>query len=190
MKRFLASLILFISFQGIAQVNPCTIVAEQNEEGQSYLATQDYMLFERQFGDLKLHFFFSIDIINEVPTLSMTIVNQSARFIPIKCLSEHSKMFIQLENGKVVSLLHMPEDNCGTAVNADGINKRIYQAQFLFHKNSFDELLNSPMSLIRLRWGTDTEDFIIKPYMKSETDGKDYYPTTYFQTVLKCLNER
>lgn len=187
MKKKLVSLLLLIGGALTAQVNPCELVTVDSTVEQAAVVTQDYMLFERQFGDLKLHFFASIEIINEVPTLSLSIVNQSARFLPVKCLTENSKIFIQLENGKIVSLIHVPEDNCGTGLSHEGQYQRVYKAQFLFHKGSFEELLNSPMSLLRIRWGTDTEDYLIKPYLKSEINGLEYYPNTYFQTVLKCL---
>ena len=187
MKKGLLCLFLVLCSAVNAQVNPCDLVEDTNNHDFPMVATQDYMLFERQFGDLKLHFFASIEIINEVPTLSLSIVNQSARFLPAKCFTANSKLFIQLENGKIVNLLHVPEDNCGTGIQHDGQYQRVYKAQFLFHKSSFDELKKSPMSLLRIRWGTETEDFIIKSFFQSEINQQTYYPSTYFQTVLKCL---
>ena len=43
------------------------------------------------------------------------------------------------------------------------------------------------MTLLRIKYSTETQDFVFKSELISEVDSKTYYPETYFIDYLKCI---
>jgi hypothetical protein len=57
----------------------------------------------------------------------------------------------------------------------------------MFLKDSFEELKSSPVSMMRIKYLTDTEDYILKKEFKSELTNEIYNPENYFINNLKCI---
>jgi hypothetical protein len=84
----------------------------------------------------------------------------------------------------------MDQENCGTSVRDEkGFNNRISSGIFMFIKGSFEDLKSSPISFIRIKSVTETQDYIFKKEFVSEMDGKTYTPETYFMDTLHCITD-
>ncbi len=187
MMRFIYvsfTLLMFIS--GFAQ-KPCDYTANVSDSEGIYKETPDYLMHERKFGDNTSLTYFSLAQTDGMPTLNVQFINKSKDFIKVKCLDKNSRLFIQLDNGKIVTLVHIDQDNCGTNIRDNGVNNRIMNGIFMFMKGSMADLKESPISTIRVRYATDSEDIILKSELTSEIDGKTYQPNTYFMNFLYCV---
>ena len=101
---------------------------------------------------------------------------------------ENSKLYFQLHNGKTVTLLHIDQENCGTLVRDDnGFDNRVTTGSFMFVKGSFEELKSSPVSMMRIKYLTETEDYVLKKEFQSELNNETYKPESYFITNLGCI---
>jgi hypothetical protein len=54
-------------------------------------------------------------------------------------------------------------------------------------KDNFEELKKSPVSIMRIKYLTDTEDYIVRADLTSEMNGKLYHPNTYFMENIRCV---
>src|SRR5690606_5563473 len=125
---------------------------------------------------------------DDMPWLNIQFLDRSSNFIKAKCLDKNSRLFLQLENGKIVTMIHIDQDNCGTTVRDNkGENNRIMNGEFLFVQGSLDDLKTSPVSLMRVRFATDTVDYILRSEFVAEFDGKTYHPGRYFVDTLHCV---
>jgi hypothetical protein len=50
-----------------------------------------------------------------------------------------------------------------------------------------EDLKSSAVSLMRIKFATGLEDFVIKKEIKSEIDGAVFYPEKYFINYLQCV---
>jgi len=93
-----------------------------------------------------------------------------------------------IPNGKIITLLHVDNENCGTMIRDDkGYDNRILTANFMFLKGTFEDLKSSPVNMMRIKYLTDTEDYIFKKQFQSELDNLIYEPETYFINYLHCI---
>lgn len=187
MMRFLFVTFSVLMFSCSYAQQPCEYVANVSDSLGVYRETPDYLIHERKFGDMTSLIYFSLAQTDGMPTLNVQFINKSKNFIKVKCLDKNSRLFIQLDNGKIVTLIHIDQDNCGTNIRKEGVNNRIMNGVFMFLKGSIEDLKASPMSTIRVRYATDSDDIIIKSELKSESDGKSYKPSLYFINNLRCV---
>ena len=154
----------------------------------TYKCTKDYLISEKFFGSKKKFIYFSLASDNGIPFLNVQFIEKSNDFIKVACFDKNSKVYIQLTDGKIISLVHINEMNCGTSItDQSGFRTRINTGYFMFLKESFEQLKQTPMALIRFRIGSETTDYIIKSEFKSEQDSQNYQPATYFVNNLKCI---
>jgi len=187
MKRLLLFLFLLAAFASHAQ-KPCDFSSDVKDSIGTYKSTREYAFHERFFGSNQSHIFFSLVKTDELPTLNLTFITKSNDFIKANCLDKNSRIYFQLANGKVVTMVYGGDDNCGTAVrDQKGMNNRIQTAIFFFMKDSFEELQKAPITLMRIRFSTETIDYIVKSSFVSEADAKTYTPETYFMDNLHCI---
>jgi hypothetical protein len=152
-------------------------------------STKEYIMYEKKFGSNEQHMFFSLSNSNGIPFLNVQFIKKNQDFIPVSCLYSGSKIYLQLQNGKIVTLLYYDNENCGTLVQSETTkqNVRILSGNFLFMKDSFEELKKSPVTLMRIKFGVETEDFLIKSELTSELTQSFYRPETYFMEYLHCV---
>ena len=138
---------------------------------------------------MKTHTSFnSIVLTDGTPTLNVQFIEKSNEFIKAKCFDKNSKIYIQLNNGKIVTLLHINQETCGTMVRDDkGFNNRIMTGYFMFRKDDFTDLKISPITFIRIKYATDTVDYVFKKELISELDGQVYEPENYFINYFHCM---
>jgi len=190
MKILLSSFaVLFMSF--VFAQKPCDFSVNVTDSLGTYKSTKEYMVYEKNFAGNATYVFNSIVITDGTPMLNFQLIEKSSDFIKARCLDQNSKLYFQLNNGKIVTLLHTKDESCGTMLRDDkGLNNRVLGGYFMFRKEDFQDLKSSPISFIRVKFATDVADYIFKKEFKSELNGEVYEPDSYFVNYFHCLDDK
>ncbi|MDR6967156.1 hypothetical protein J2X31_001163 [Flavobacterium arsenatis] len=188
MKSLLLTLFIFFQFTAFAQKD-CDYSTNVVDTIGAYKATKDYLVHERIFAGNSTYIFFSLVNVDGTPYLKVQTVNKSSDFIKAVCFDANSKIYLQLVNGKIITLVHTENETCGNMVRVEEEKKntRILTGDFMFLKGSFEDLKSSPVSLIRIKSATDVQDYIFKKELVSELMNQTYYPENYFIDYIKCI---
>ena len=92
-------------------------------------------------------------------------------------------------NGKIITLINFDEEICSELMYNSGEknNIRILTGYFYFTKTNYEELKNSPISLMRIQFAGETKDYVLKSELTSETLKTTSKPDSYFMQFLKCV---
>lgn len=187
MKHLITLTLFLLTFTAFAQ-KPCEYSTNVTDSLGTYKVTNEYLISEKNFGGTFNYLFFSLAQTDGLPTLNVQSIQKSKDFIKANCFDKNSKIFLQLQNGKIVSLRHIDQENCGTLIRDDkGFDNRVNTGIFVFVKDNFEELKKSPVTLMRVKYLTNIEDYIIKTEITSEMNGKVYKPDTYFMENIRCV---
>ena len=187
MKHLLSISFFFLSISLFAQT-PCEFTTNVTDSIGTYKSTKEYMICEKNFAETSSYIFFSIAVTDGLPTLNVQLIQKSKSFLKVNCFDKNSKIFLQLNNGKVITLLHIEQEDCGTLLRDDkGFDNRIITGSFMFIKDSFEDLKSSPVSMMRIKYLTDTEDYVLKKQFTSELNNEMYEPESYFINNLRCI---
>ena len=187
MKQLITLTFFLLTFSAFAQ-KPCEYSANVTDSLGTYKVTNEYLMNEKNFGGTFNYLFFSLAQTDGLPTLNVQSIQKSKDFIKVNCFDKNSKILLQLQNGKIVSLRHIDQENCGTLIRDDkGFNNRVNTGIFVFVKDNFEELKKSPVTLMRVKYLTNIEDYIIKTEITSEMNGKVYKPDSYFMENIRCV---
>ena len=187
MKPIIIAVLLLLSFNLFAQ-KTCEYSVNVTDSLGTYKSTKEYMISEKNFAGNSSYIFYSLALTDGLPTLNVQLIQKSKDFMKANCFDKNSKLFLQLNNGKIITLLHIDQENCGTMIRDDkGYDNRVISGQFMFMKDSFEELKNSPVSMMRIKYLTDTEDYILRKEFKSELNNQVYEPETYFINNIHCI---
>lgn len=185
--KYLLLLALLLSLNLYAQ-KPCEYSVNVTDSLGTYKSTKEYMLCEKNFAGTANYVFFSLSLTDGLPTVNVQLIQKSKSFIKANCFDKDSKIFLQLNDGKIITLLHMNDENCGTLLRDDkGFDNRVTTGVFMFMKDSFAALKSSPISMMRIKYLTDTEDYVLKKEFTSELNNEVYKPETYFMDTIKCI---
>lgn len=185
-KAFLL-IIFFISTTLLAQ-KPCEYSTNVKDSIGTYKITKEYMMYEKNFAGNTSYIFFSLALTDGTPTLNLQLIQKSKDFMKANCFDKNSKLFLQLNNGKIVTLIHIDQENCGTMLrDSNGFDNRVLAGTFMFVKGSFEDLKSAPVNLMRIKSLTNAEDYVIPKEFKSEMNNTVYYPETYFIDNLHCV---
>lgn len=189
MKSFFITLMLGVSVTLSAQVDECKYSVTTTEDGQEIKSTREYLMYEKVFAGNSEFVFFSLTNNEGVPVLNYQLLAKGKDFPKVYCIDKASKIYLQLTNGKIVTLISASEDQCSGLLydSNEQNNIRVLTASFLFTKGSFEDLDKSPISFIRVKYATETVDYIIKKELQSESMGQKYFPEHYFINTLKCI---
>ncbi|MBC5839169.1 hypothetical protein [Flavobacterium muglaense] len=187
MKPLFTILLLIITGNLFAQT-PCDFSTNVTDSIGTYKSTTEYLMSEKVFAGNSSYIFYSLALTDGLPTLNIQLIQKSKGFLKVNCFDNKSKLFLQLNDGKIITLIHTNQENCGTLIRDDnGFDNRVTTGTFMFLKGSMEDLKNSPLSLMRIKYLTETEDFIIKKEFKSELTNLTYTPDTYFINNLHCV---
>lgn len=187
MKQLITLTFFLLTFTAFAQ-KPCEYSANVTDSIGTYKITNEYLMGEKNFAGTSSYIFFSLAQTDGLPTLNLQLIQKSKDFMRANCFDKNSKVFLQLQNGKVVTLLHIDQENCGTLIRDDkGFDNRVNTGIFMFLKDNFEELKKSPVNIMRIKYLTSTEDYIVKSELTSEMNGKVYKPDTYFMENIRCV---
>ena len=187
MNKIALLLIFLINTSLFAQKN-CEYSSDVKDSLGTYKSTKEYMIYEKNFAGNKSYIFFSLVATDGTPTLNLQLIQKSKDFMKANCFDKNSKIFLQLNNGKIVTLLNANQENCGTMVRDDaGFDNRLLTGNFMFIKGSFEDLKSSPVNLMRIKYLTDIDDYIFRKEFTAEMDNKVYQPDSYFINYLHCI---
>lgn len=179
---------LFMQLHLMAQA-PCEYSTNVNDSIGSYKSTKEFIMHERNFAGKSSYIFFALVNVDGTPYLKFQQIEKSDSFIKANCFDNRSRLYLQLANGKVVTLVHTNDEACSTLIPVSEENKhsRLLNGSFYFLKGSIEDLKTSPITLLRVRYATDTVDFALKKEFTSELTGLKYEPESYFVKYLNCI---
>ena len=188
MKNLILALFLLLNITVFAQ-KPCEIDNDIKDSLGTYKSTKQYIIFERSFAGNSTDIFFSLSNDNGILGLEIQILQRSQDFIKAICFDAGSKIYLQLNNGKIVTLLYAGKDTCGNLLrDENNSNNRITTGNFVFSKENFEALKTSPVTFIRIKYAGETIDYPYRTAFVSELDKKVYEPEGYFMNFLKCVD--
>lgn len=187
MKQAVLAFFFLISGNLFAQ-KPCEYSSNVTDSIGTYKSTKEYMIYEKNFAGNKNYIFLSLALTDGTPNLNLQLIQKSKEFLKANCFDKNSKLFLQLNDGKIITLLHVDQENCGSMIRDDnGFDNRILSGSFMFLKGSFEDLKSSPVNLMRIKYLTDIEDYVFKKEFTSEMNNEVYQPETYFMKYLYCI---
>ena len=188
MKTKFFSLLLLLFSKSFAQ-KPCEYSTNIIDSLGVYKTTKSYIVHERNFGGNSNYLFFSLIRSQETPYLSIQTIQNSNSFIKTNCFDSDSKLFFQLANGKIITMQHTDDENCGTLLrgNNNFKNSRVNAANFVFQKGSLEDLRTSPIVMLRIKYGIETVDFVFVKELFSQLTKEKYFPEDYFISYLNCV---
>ncbi len=187
MKHLIVAIFLFVNCVVFAQ-KPCEIDANISDSIGTYKSTKQYVIFERSFAGNSTNIFFSLTNTNGTLGADVQILQRSQDFIKAICFDVSSKIYLQLQNGKIVMLIYNGKDDCGTYLRDDtNGNNRILSGSFLFSRENYEDLKNSSVTFMRIKFSSDNIDYPFRSGFVSELDKKIYEPEFYFINYLKCI---
>lgn len=186
MKKSLAILFFLISITTFAQ-KECEYSTNVKDSIGIYKSTKEYVMHEKVFGNSQTSIFFSLINADGLLSLNFQMIKKSADFIPAKCFDKNSRIYFQLTNGKVITLIGLEQESCGNSVRIENENCRLLSAYFLFTKTNLEDLKKYPISVFRVKFAGETTDYIAKEVLVSEIDKKTYNPDHFFMDYLKCV---
>jgi hypothetical protein len=186
--KHIITIALFAICSTVFAQKPCDYSTNVTDSLGTYKSTREYMICEKNFAGTSSYIFFSLLSTDGMPTLNVQLIQKSKSFLKANCFDKNSKLFLQLNNGKIITLLHMDQENCGTMIRDDkGYDNRVITGEFMFMKDSFEQLKSFPISMMRIKYLTDTEDYVLKKEFTSELNNEIYQPETYFINTIKCI---
>lgn len=189
MKRFLICCFTLIMCQQFYAQKNCDYDVQVKDSLGDFRSTKEYLAYERKFGESESYLFLSLSNNNGIPYLTVQHLQKNNQFIKANCLDANSKLYLQLENGKIITLIHENVETCGNFLINPDDNRytRVVSGNFLFLKNAVEELKKSPVTMLRIRFGAENTDFIIKKELDSELTKKFYRPEAFFIDYLHCV---
>lgn len=187
MKNFLFLTVFLLSLNSFAQKN-CEYSQEVNDSLGSYKSTKEYVIYEQNFAGNSDRIYFSLEKTDGLPLLSVQFINKNNNFVKALCLDKNSKIYFQLNSGKIITLISIDKEDCGTMVlDEKKNNTRIQNGFFMFMKGSFEDLKSSPINFMRIKFVSENKDYVISKNLQSEIDNNLYEPENYFINYLKCI---
>lgn len=188
MKKWITALFICVTALSFGQQKNCKYDYEQVTDTLSAKKTTEYMMDEKIFGANTTLLQFSLLNHDDVLYLGFQLFEKNNIFIPSKCIMEDSKIFIQLKNGKIVTL-KSTQDVCSQYFfePEQQVNTNILTNYYVFNKQNFEDLKTQPISMIRVQFGSEHKDYVPKKSFVSEITKESYYPENYFMVHLDCV---
>ena len=183
--------ILFITvfFTTIASAQiPCNFDTQVADTIGTYRSIKQQVVHELMFGKSERYLIFTLGNANDIPFLNLQLIEKSDSFLKTRCFDDKTKLYIQLENGKIIPMIFTGDDVCSQLLNIEsGINTRVLEGNFLFVKGTMEELKQSKISLIRIKYVSESVDYPIRSSLDSELMKANYQPSTFFMDFLHCI---
>ena len=188
MKIKLIALFIFIQAMAFAQ-KPCDYSVNVTDSIGTLKETKSCLVYEKVFGNSAQLIFLSLISESGTPVLKLQIIQKSKDFITPKCLDKKSKMYFQLSNGKIFTLNNNAENQCDNLIynQAEKENNRFLDANFLFLKNNFEDLKKYPITMMRIKYASETIDYILPKNLISEKLKSTFKPEDFFIDNFSCI---
>jgi hypothetical protein len=190
MKSTIVFFILLIQSAAFAQ-KPCEYSSNITDSIGTYKETKSCLVYERIFGNTSQFIFLSLISENKVPSLSLEIIQKSADFISPKCLDKDSKIYFQLSNGKIYTLLNANEIDCAKLIYnpEEKVNNRFLKGVFMFKKDDYEDIKKFPIAMMRIVYASETVDYVLAKELTSEKiNSPAFEPENFFIKNFSCVN--
>lgn len=180
---------LNLSAQKKNENKECKYAVEDTTQGQELRTTPDYLMYERSFAGSSQFLFFSLSNSQELPLVNFQLLSKSKDFPKMYCFEKDARVYVQLANNKIVTLIYAGEGQCAQLIY-DGVEKnniRALSGVFLFMKGSIEDLESSTITFIRVKYSGEMVDYPIRSELVSESMKQTYRPDTYLKENLKCV---
>jgi|SRR5690606_20260803 len=155
-----------------------------------YRETKKHLIYERNFGKKSNYAFISLANDRGYLVLNYQKVQKSDSFIEAECFDQNTRMYLQLTNGKIYTLIHVDSNVCSTRV-ADLENQnniRVLNTSFLFMKDDFEDLKKYPVSIMQIRFSTGEKmSYVIEKELISNNLKITSYPEKIFMDYFHCI---
>lgn len=188
MKKLFMLVALCFTMAANAQ-GDCKYSVAPTKENNGLKTTTEYLMHEMVFGGTSTYIFFSLTNTEGIPLLNFQLLSKSKDFPEPHCLDKSSKIYLQLRNGKIVTLISALDEKCSELIydDTEKNNIGVLTGTFLFTKGTLEDLEKSPITMMRIRYVTGTVDYPAKKELVSETTKEIYSPESYFVIYLKCI---
>ncbi|WP_394758246.1 hypothetical protein [Flavobacterium sp.] len=183
-------LILFLLFQStLFAQKPCEYSVNVTDSIGTLKETKSCLVYEKVFGNSAQLVFLSLTSDNGTPILNLQIIQKSTDFITPKCIDKNSKVYFQLSNGKIYTLINTVENECDNLIynTSEKMNNRLLSATFLFIKNNFEDLKKYPITTMRIRLASETKDYILQKELNGEKITGRFEPENFFIDNFSCV---
>lgn len=181
-------LFLFVQAFAFAQI-PCEFITNITDSIGTYKETKSCLVYEKVFGNSAQLIFLSLASENETPILKVQVVQKSKDFITPKCVETASKIYFQLSNGKIYTLIYTDEGRCDKLIysGVEKENNRFLETNYFFLKNDFEDLKKYSISLMKINYSSGGVDYVLPKTIVSEKIGVTYSPENFFKDNYDCL---
>ena len=188
MKFRILALFLLMQTLVFAQ-KPCEYAISVTDSIGTYKETKSCLVYEKVFGNSAQLIFLSLASENEIPLLKVQIIQKSKDFITPKCIDAASKLYFQLSNGKIYTLVYANDGKCDNLIynQAEKENNRFLEANYLFLKNDFDDFKNHSISLMKINYSSGAVDYVLPKEIISEKVGESFNPEDFFKENYNCF---
>jgi hypothetical protein len=183
-------LLLFLSFQTlIFAQKPCEYVVNVSDTLGTLKETKSCLIYEKVSENATELIFLSLISNDGMPVLSLQIIEKSPNFITPKCIDQNSKIYFQLSNGKIFTLINSSENECASLIynEAEKLNNRLLSAYFLFRKDDFKELKEFPISVMRIKYTSESIDYVLPKELHTEKAEGVFEPEKFFNNYFPCI---
>jgi len=189
MRFYIIALLTLVQFITFAQKQPCKFEINTTDSLGVYKETVSHLIYEKVFGNSSQYVFLSLASDNDTPILKLQLIQKSKDFISPKCIDKNSKIYFQLTNGKIYTLVNVSNDTCDNLIfnEAEKENNRFLDASFLFMKNDFEDLKKFPIMLMKIKLASDEKEYIISKELISEKINAKSSPERFFIDNLHCI---
>jgi len=187
MKKHILLVLLF-TFQLINAQKECDYSTNVTDSIGTYKSTKSVLMHQRNFGGNEKSIYFSLINSDGLQSLNVQIIQKSNDFSPASCFDERSRVYFQLASGKIISLVSVNESNCGSSLILENKNCRVLNGYFIFIAGTTEELKKDSITLMRIKYATETLDYIVKDELVSDSDQSIQKPSTYFVDYIKCID--
>lgn len=187
MKYLLLTFFLTLHYMLIAQTSSCEYKININDSVGDLKETAQYLIHETVFAGHSKTIFLSLMNSDGTPVLNFQSLNKSKDFMVADCFDKNSRIYFQLSNGKIYSLIYATEENCSTPLRNEDYNIRVLTGSFLFMKDNFDDLKKYSIIMMRVKYSGKAVDYILKKELKSEIIDGTFEPERYFTNYFKCV---
>lgn len=189
MRFYIIALLTFVQFITFAQKQPCKLEINTTDSLGVYKETASHLVYEKVFGNSSQFVFLSLASDNDTPILKLQLIQKSKDFISPKCIDKNSRIYFQLTNGKIYTLINASDDKCDNLIvnDVEKESNRFLDASFLFMKNDFEDLKRFPIMLMKIKLASDEKEYIISKELISEKINTKSSPERFFIDNLHCI---
>lgn len=181
--------ILFLFSISFFAQNDCEFITNVTDSIGTLKETKAFLIHEKVFGNSAELVFLSLVIANEIPLLKIEIIQKNTDYIAPKCFNAESKIYIQLANSKIYTFKFAEQNVCSDLLYnpTEKINNRVLSGNFFFLKDDFNDLENYTVSMMRIKFSTEVNDYVLPKELVSEKLKTTSSPENVMKYIYKCL---